>query len=133
RTAQDAAAKDGRAAPERIRLFSPGDLAAVKPRLSVRSERMFQQQALTWAALSIAGFYAVALVWRLRRMAGDVPLLASAHLLTAVGFAALLSRADPLRDVLLFVRYGEGLLFGLAAITLLSLVDFRKPAFLRLS
>src|SRR5205085_7506975 len=58
RAAQDAAVKGGRAAPERIRLFSPGDLAAVKPRLSVRSERMFQQQALTCAALAIAGFHA---------------------------------------------------------------------------
>jgi hypothetical protein len=39
-------------------------------------------------------------------------LLAAAHLLTAVGFAVLVSRVDPLRDNLLFVRYAEGVLVG---------------------
>ena len=51
-------------------------------------------------------FHAVALVWRGGAWrATDVVLLAAAHLLTAVGFAVLLSRPDPLRDTLLFVRY----------------------------
>ena len=59
-------------------------------------------------------------------------LLAAAHLLTALGFALLLSRADPLRDTLLFVRYTEGVLVGLALLALVSLVDFRKAAFLTL-
>ena len=60
-------------------------------------------------------------------------LLAAAHLLTAIGFAVLLSRPDPLRDTLLFARYTQGLMLGLAVFGLVSLIDFRKAAFLTLS
>ena len=55
---------------------------------------------------------------------------AAAHLLTAIGFAALLSRADPLRDTLLFVRYAQAVIAGLGLFSLVSFVDFRKAAFL---
>ena len=53
------------------------------------------------------------LLWRVSGREGDVLLLSAAHLLTALGLAALVSRADPLRDSLLFVRYVEGVLIGL--------------------
>src|SRR4029453_7192245 len=56
-----------------------------------------------------------------------------AHLLTAFGFAVLLSRADPLRDTVLFSRYSFGVIAGLGVFVLVSFVDFRKAAFLRLS
>jgi cell division protein FtsW (lipid II flippase) len=66
------------------------------------------------------------------RRRGDLLLLAAAHLLTAVGFAALLSRTDPVRDTLLFVRYVQGVIGGLTVFGCLSWIDFRKAAFLRL-
>ena len=69
----------------------------------------------------------------MRGVRGDMPLLAAAHLLTAIGFALLVSRADPLRDNVLFVRYTLGVVLGLAALSAASLVDFRKAAFLSLS
>ena len=47
-------------------------------------------------------------------MHGDTLLLSAAHLLTAIGFAVLLSRPDPLRDGLLFVRFAETVAVGLA-------------------
>ena len=47
-------------------------------------------------------------------MRGDYQLLAAAHLLTALGFAALLSRQDPLRDTMLFVRHAQLTAAGLA-------------------
>ncbi len=59
-------------------------------------------------------------------------LLSAALLLTALGFAALLSRADPLRDTPLFVRFVEGVLLGLVAAVACSLVDFRRTSLLRL-
>jgi hypothetical protein len=60
----------------------------------------------------VLAFHLVPLVWWLRGVRGDRLVLAVAHLLTAIGFAALLSRPDPLRDSVLFVRFTEGILAG---------------------
>src|SRR6185436_20256283 len=76
--------------------------------------------------------YAVMLLWWLTKREGDVILLSAAHLLTALGLAALISRADPLRDSLLFVRYVQGVLVGLGFLGGLSLVNLRTSAWLRL-
>src|SRR5262249_6228490 len=64
---------------------------------------------------------------------GDYLLLAAAHLLTAIGFAVLLSRPDPLRDTVLFVRYAQGVIAGLGVFGFVSFMDFRRAAFLTLS
>ncbi len=61
------------------------------------------------------GFHPSRLFWRRRGVRTDLLLLAAAHLLTAIGFAVLLSRPDPLRDSLLFVRYAETIALGLAS------------------
>src|SRR5262249_32922435 len=51
----------------------------------------------------------------------------------AIGFAALLSRPDPLRDSVLFVRYAQTVIAGLGLFGLTSFINFRKAAFLSLS
>ena len=114
-------------------LFTASDLAAIKPFFVVRTRDAFRQQLQWFAGLYVLGFQLIALIWRLRGTRGDRVLLAAAHLLTAVGFAVLLSRVDPLRDNLLFVRYAEGVFVGQALIAALSLVDFGTAAFLTLS
>jgi cell division protein FtsW (lipid II flippase) len=114
-------------------IFSSADLAAMKPYAVVRTRAEFRRQVLLSAVLYLLAFQAVGLVWHWRGVRGDRLLLAGAHLLTAIGFAILLSRSDPLRDHLLFVRYSEGIVLGLVALTALSLLDFRTAAFLELS
>ena len=114
-------------------LFTAVDLATLKPFAIVRTRGEFRRQLLLFAALYILAFQAVGLVWHWRGVDGDRLLLAAAHLLTAIGFAVLLSRSDPLRDMPLFVRYTEGILIGLSFLTALSLVDFRIAGFLELS
>ena len=114
-------------------LFTANDLATLKPRVAVRTPETFARQTLFWAALYFASFWALVLLWRLRGLRGDYLLLATAHLLTAIGFAVLLSRPDPLRDTVLFARYAQGVIAGLGVFGLVSLVDFRKAAFLTLS
>src|SRR6185295_15731913 len=109
------------------------DLAAVKPSFVVRTREAFRYQLLWFGGLYLLGFQVIALVWRLRGIRGDRVLLAAAHLLTAVGFAVLVSRVDPLRDNLLFVRYAQGVLAGLALTMALSLVDFATATYLELS
>lgn len=118
---------------ETMPLFTASDLVAVKPFFVVRTRGAFRYRLLWFGGLYLLGFQLIALVWRLRGTRGDRVLLAAAHLLTVVGFAVLLSRVDPLRDNLLFVRYAEGVLVGLLLIMALSLVDFGTATFLELS
>jgi cell division protein FtsW (lipid II flippase) len=77
----------------------------------------------------LLSFAAVSLVWRTARVPGDRTLLGAAHLLTAIGFLAMIARQDPLRDTLLFARYAQGVIAGLAAMTAVSLLDLRKAIF----
>jgi hypothetical protein len=104
-----------RAIPDSIPLFTSTDISRLKPYLTVRTRDQFRRQAWMFGALYILGFHAVALLWRRRRVRTDLLLLTTVHLLTAVGFAVLLSRPDPLRDNLLFVRYAETIALGLAS------------------
>ena len=133
RLARENAANAGRAPPATLRLLASADLAAIKPAFIVRTPEAFARELLIWGTVYVLGFYGVVLLWRVRAFHGDRLLLAAAHLLTALGFAALLTGADPLRDTLFFIRYTEGVLVGLGMMGALSLVDFRKTAFLRLS
>jgi cell division protein FtsW (lipid II flippase) len=121
------------AQPESIALLTPADIATLKPSLIVRTRDDFRNQVLLFGALYVLGFHAVALVWRLRRMRADRLLLATVHLLTGIGFAALVSRPDPLRDSLLFVRYAETTVAGLGLMAGLSLVDFTAAGLVTLS
>ncbi|HMF99009.1 MAG TPA: FtsW/RodA/SpoVE family cell cycle protein [Vicinamibacterales bacterium] len=114
-------------------LFSPADFAKLKPLFTVRTIGEFRRQVVLFACLYIVAFQAPVLLWRLRRIRTDPVLLAVVHLITAIGFAVLLSRADPLRDSLTFVRFTEGTVIGVAVMMAVSLVDFAAAAFMRLS
>jgi cell division protein FtsW (lipid II flippase) len=133
RVARENAVNAGRMPPAIMPLFTPADLAVLKPFLNVRSRGMFRRQVLLFSVLYVLGFHLVALVWRWRGIQGDRLLLATAHLLTAVAFSVLLSRPDPLRDSVLFVRYTEATVLGLVFMTGLSLIDFSAAAFVELS
>ena len=126
RAAERAESQRG-ARPARLPLLTADDLAAIKPRLIVRSSNAFRMQTLQWTAVYLLSIWGVALVWWLRGR-GDFALLGAAHLLTAIGFALVLSRADPLRDTMLFVRYAQGVLVGCAGLAVASLIDFRRSA-----
>jgi cell division protein FtsW (lipid II flippase) len=132
-TAIETARTSGGNRPATMPLFTASDLVAMKPFFVVRTREAFRLRLLWFGGLYLLGFQLIALVWRLRGTRGDRVLLAAAHLLTAVGFAVLLSRVDPLRDNLLFVRYAEGVLVGLFLIMALSVVDFGTATFLELS
>ncbi len=119
--------------PLSLPLLTPSDISKVKPFLTVRTHDEFRRKVWSFGALYVIGFHAVALLWRRRRVRTDLLLLTTVHLLTAIGFAVLLSRPDPLRDNLLFVRYAETVAFGLALMAALSLVDVAAMGFVSLS
>ena len=131
--ARDSAAAGGRPWPDTVPLFTASDVAAMKPSFVVRTRAQFQSQLVLWCTLYILAFQLVAAIWRARAVDGDRLLLAAAHLVTGLGFAMLVSRADPLRDVPLFVRYAEGVLVGIGMMTALSMIDFGRAAMLELS
>jgi cell division protein FtsW (lipid II flippase) len=81
-----------------------------------------------WGAIYLASVWFVVLFWWALGMRGDVQLLAAAHLLTALSFAALVSRQDPLRDTTLFVRHTQLTAAGLLCFALVSAIDLRRLA-----
>jgi cell division protein FtsW (lipid II flippase) len=133
RQALDRATATSTPPPAVLPLLTSADLSAVKPFLSVRSQQLFARQTMRSAAWYFAAVWAVALLWWARAFRGDYLLLAAAHLLTAIGFAVVLSRPDPLRDTLLFTRYAQAVGIGLVIFGVVSLLDFRRTALLRFS
>jgi cell division protein FtsW (lipid II flippase) len=115
----------GREAPTSIAVLTPSELSQLDPFVTVRSRADARRTLLFFLAWYVAGFHALSLAWRLRRTSGDRVLLTIAHALTAVGLAAMVSRPDPLRDALLFPRYVEGVLAGVAVAGVMSFVNLR--------
>jgi cell division protein FtsW (lipid II flippase) len=114
-------------------LFPPAEFAKLKPVFSVRTADEFRRQVVLFACIYLIAFQAATVVWRLRRIRTDPVLFAVAHLITALGFAILLGRGDPLRDTLTFVRFAESTAAGVAVMTAVSLVDFGAAGFITLS
>ncbi len=104
--------------------------ARLKPLLVVRTPREFQIEFLNWVALYFAGFYLVALVWRVARFHGDRSYLPAVHLLSGVGFILMVSLRDPLRDTLEFQKFAVGVFLGCM---LLCLPAFKTFDYRRLS
>jgi cell division protein FtsW (lipid II flippase) len=131
RQARALAASANRPPPTDLALVTSADLAALKPSFAVRTMDAFTTSVLGWAAAYFAAFYGVLLAWRVRGIGGDRVLLAAAHVLTALGFALLLTRADPLRDSLPFVRFTQGVLVGLTLMAAVSCLEFATLSFTR--
>ena len=103
-------------------------LARLKPLVIVRTAQEFRAQLVRSAALYFAGFYLVALLWRLARFQGDRAFLPALHLLTGFGFLLMVSIRDPLRDTLEFHKFAIGVGLGclLLALPALKLFDYRR-------
>jgi len=114
-------------------VLTSDQLTTLKPSLVVRSAKTFRTEILIWGAAYLASIWIVAWWWWIRRTRGDYVLLSAAHLLTALGFAMLLSRQDPLRDTLLFVRYTQGTAIGFLIFAWVSSLDLRRTVLAGLS
>lgn len=116
-----------------VRLFTTAELREMKPRLVVRSPGEFRTSLVLWAAVLFAGFFAVHAVWRLRGFAGDRMLLPALLILTSLGFLVMMSVRDPLRDMLLFRTFAEGVLIGCGLLLAASLIDWERSPVRRMS
>ena len=115
-----------RAQPGRRQSLLP--LAKLKPLMVVRTPREFRFEFARWAALYFAGFYLVALVWKLAAFRGDRAFLPALHLLTGIGLILMISMRDPLRDTLEFHKFAEGVFLGclLLALPALRWFDYQR-------
>jgi cell division protein FtsI/penicillin-binding protein 2/cell division protein FtsW (lipid II flippase) len=102
--------------------------ARVKPLVAVRSPAEFRVQLARSALLYFAGFYVVALIWRLTRFRGDAALLTALQLLTGFGFLLMVSMRDPLRDTLEFHKFAIGVFLGslLLALPAFQIFNYRR-------
>jgi cell division protein FtsW (lipid II flippase) len=108
-------------------------LTVLKPAVVVRTHEKHLAQLLLWGAVYLASVWVVALFWWARGIRGDYLLLSVAHLLTVLGFAALLSRQDPLRDTQLFIRFAQVTAAGHVLFACVSAMDFRRVSRLGLT
>src|SRR6185437_10475509 len=130
---RERAKSSGREAPASVSLLTSAQLSSIKPSFVVRDFASVRRSLAIWTVLYLAAFHIVSIVWRARKLRGDRVLLIAAHVLTALGLAAMISRPDPVRDMLLFPRYVEGVLAGLAVATALSFVNVRTSSLKALS
>ena len=130
---KERARSSGREAPSSVALLTSAQLSSIKPFLVVRDFSTVRRSLAVWTALYLLAFHVVSIVWRVKKLRGDRVLLIAAHILTALGLAAMISRPDPVRDLLLFPRYVEGVLAGLAVATALSFVNVRTSSLKALS
>jgi cell division protein FtsW (lipid II flippase) len=126
-------AGDPAGGPKTLPLFTASDIAALKPYVTVRTRTEFRNQLVWLTVLYVLAFHAAAMLWRWKNRRSDGWLLAAVHLLTGIGFAVLLSRPDPLRDTMLFVRYAETTIVGLALMAGLSMIELTATGFGTLS
>jgi cell division protein FtsI/penicillin-binding protein 2/cell division protein FtsW (lipid II flippase) len=108
-------------------------LTMLKPAVVVRTHAEHLAQLLLWGTVYLVSVWVVALFWWARGVRGDYLLLSVAHLLTVLGFAALVSRQDPLRDTQLFIRFAQVTAAGHVLFACVSVVDFRRVSRLGLT
>ena len=106
-------------------LLTGAQMTALKSRFVVRGRGAFLGSLVLWGGLYLAAFHAVSFFWRWKGLAGDRILLASAHLLTGIGLAVIVSMPDPVRDEMLFVRYAMTVVIGLGIAAAVSTINVR--------
>ena len=130
---RERAKASGHDAPESVPILTGAQLSSIKPSLVVRSLAEVRQSLVLFTVLYVVIFQTFSIIWRIGGTRGDRVLLVAAHLLTALGFAAMVSRPDPLRDMLLYPRYLEGVMAGLVVAAGLSFVNVRTSSLKALS
>jgi cell division protein FtsW (lipid II flippase) len=116
-----------------VRLLTFPQLRDLKPHLIVRTPGQFRSQLLLWGALFFLGFLGVHAFLSLRRFPGDPLLLPILFLLTGLGLLVMISIRDPLRDMMLFRTYVQGVLGGLVLLAAASQIDIERSRLRRLT
>jgi cell division protein FtsI/penicillin-binding protein 2/cell division protein FtsW (lipid II flippase) len=116
-----------------VHLLTFSQLRELKPHVIVRTPAQFRSQLLVWSALFFLTFFGVHAFLTLRRSTGDPLLLPLLFLLTGLGLMIMISIRDPLRDMLLFRTFVQGVLGGLLLFAAASQIDLERSWLRRLT
>lgn len=111
---------------ETLPLLSSRQVRELRDRVVARDPARFRTLLWRWTALILAAFLAVHLAWRYLGFRGDQLLLPLVMLLSGLGFILMVSVRDPLRDLLLFATFGQGVGIGCVLLFAASLVDYER-------
>ncbi|MDQ3439071.1 MAG: FtsW/RodA/SpoVE family cell cycle protein, partial [Planctomycetota bacterium] len=112
-------------------MFTPADVAALKPGLVVRTPDAYRRHTLIAAGIFFLAFWLLHSVRRIGAVTGDPLLLPAAHLLVGLSFMAMMVLRDPLRDTDAATGLVYGAALGCGLFAVLSFVDFENPRYRR--
>ncbi len=113
-----------RAGSTEVAVLSAAELAAIKPRLAVRTIDEFNARVGRATAWFLAAFWLAHLFRRWRRRDDDPVLLPAVMLLCGIGMITMLGLRDPLRDTIAAALFAGGATGGVLVLVLASEVDF---------
>jgi len=116
-----------------VHLLTIAQLRQLKPHFIVRSRAQFRTQLLLWGALFFVSFLGVHAFLTLRQFPGDRLLLPILLVLCGLGLMVMISVRDPLRDMLLFRTFVQGVFGGLLLFAAASQLDLESPRLRRLT
>ncbi len=108
---------------DRVPVFTPADLSAIKPGLIVRTPEEFAAELRVAASVFFLAFWTAHLVRRWRGVDDDPVLLPIVLMLSGIGLMSMVALRDPLRDTVLADRYALGVAGGAAVLVACSFVD----------
>ena len=91
-----------------VRLLTAAQVAEIKPALVVRSIADYRWSFAIAVAVFFLGFWLMHFFAVVRGRKTDALLLPIVQTLCAIGFMAMVSLRDPLRDTMLFTRFAQG-------------------------
>lgn len=120
------------AAEVRVPVLTGSEVAALKSQVTVRTAGQFERQFFLWAGLAVFSLLLVHVFWQVRGYTGHQGILPALLILSGVGLVLSVSLRDPLRDVLNFVTFAQGIIGGAVLLAALAEVDYEER-FARLS
>ncbi len=114
-----------------VPLFTPGDIAALKPSLIVRLPSAYERQVTVALLVFLLSFWLAHVIRWWFGTTGDGVLLPAVHLLTGLGLIAMLALRDPLRDTVPATPFVTGVAAGCLLLVAISFVDFEQARFRR--
>lgn len=119
-------AKAAEGTSDTVALFTPAEFAMVKQAVSVRAMPVFRSAFLKWCGLMLAAFFLTHFVWSLRGFGGHWAFLPLLLLLTGIGFSLMVTLRDPLRDMMIFVPFAQGVAGGCLVMLAASFVNWES-------
>jgi cell division protein FtsW (lipid II flippase) len=119
--------------PASLSLLTPDQLRELKPAFVVRAPGGFHRAFLLSALLFLAAWLALHVAAHAGGRLGDPLLLPPVALLASLGFVALTSLRDPLRDQMLFARFAQGAALGAAGFVAAGRIAYERSVLRRLS